>query len=189
LFIRKNIAAWTDEELLSKYKASGVNEYFGELYNRYIPLMYGVCLRYLNNSDKAQDAVMQLFEELLPKMATYDVLVFRTWIHSVVRNHCLQILRKESRREIVIDYEAELMESDEVLHLLTEEEDNEQLEALQHCMERLPEQQRNSITNFFMEEMSYADISELTGWSLNLIKSYIQNGKRNLKLCMEKHKR
>lgn len=187
MFLKRKISKLTDEELLRQYKRSGQSEYFGELYNRYIPLLYGVCLKYLQDADKAQDAVMQLFENLLPKVSNYEIETFRTWIHSVVKNHCLQILRKENR-EIVVDFSVNIMESDDVLHLLNDEEDNdERKEALKHCLERLPEAQRTSIIHFFMDEMSYADIVDHTGYSLSHVKSYIQNGKRNLKICIEKH--
>lgn len=188
MFGRKNISKLNDEELLALYNSSGKNDYFGELYNRYTPLLYGVCLKYLHDADKAQDAVMQLFENLLPKICNYEITVFRTWIYSVVKNHCLQILRKESK-EIPVDFGSFIMESEEILHLLSEdEEDNERMEALKRCMEKLPEAQLISVTHFFMDEMSYADITELTGYTLNQVKSYIQNGKRNLKICIEKHK-
>jgi len=187
LFFRKNISRQTDEELLEQYKKSGNTEYFGELYNRYTPLIYGVCLKYLQDAQDAEDAVMQLFENLLPKISNYEIAVFRTWIHSVVKNHCLQILRKESK-EITVDFSVNIMESDTILHLLNEEvEDEEQIEALKRCIEKLPEEQRVSIINFFMEDMSYADIVETTGFTLSRVKSYIQNGKRNLKICIERH--
>ena len=98
----------------------------------------------------------------------------------------LQLLRKENK-EIPLDYTVNIMESDEFLHLLSEEESSEeQLKALHHCLEKLPEEQRTSITRFFLEEMSYADIVEQTGFTLNNVKSYIQNGKRNLKICIKK---
>ena len=187
LFLRKDISKRTDEELLSLYKKSGKTEYFGELYNRYIPLLYGVCLKYLSDPEKSEDAVMQLFEDLLQKIINYEIMVFRTWIYSVVKNHCLQLLRKENK-EIIVNFNDAIMESDEILHLLSEETSNEeQLEALNRCLDKLPERQRISIIHFFMEEMSYADIAAKTGFSLNHVKSFIQNGKRNLKLCIEKH--
>ncbi len=185
MFLRKDISKQEDDELLRHYAKSGKTEYFGELYHRYIPLVYGLCLKYLQDADKAQDAVMQLFEELLPKVSGYDIQNFRTWLYSVARNHCLQILRKE-HREIPIDFSVQVMESDEVLHLLEEEGDEEQLEALKYCIEKLPEPQRVSITHFFMDEMSYADIVEMTGYSLKGVKSFIQNGKRNLSICVKK---
>lgn len=186
MIFRKNISKWSDEELLNAYNKSGDTAYFGELFNRYTPLLYGVCLKYLQDAEKAQDAVMQLFENLLPKISRYEIGVFRTWLHSVVKNHCLQILRKEGR-EIIVNFNVDVMESDEILHLLDEEDvDSEQTEALKRCMEKLPVEQRISITHFFMDEMSYADIVETTGFTLSRVKSYIQNAKRNLKICIEK---
>ncbi len=184
---KKDISDLTDEQLLQLHKESGRTEYFGELYNRYMPLLYGVCLKYLHDADQSQDAIMQLFENLLPKVAGYEIEVFRTWIYSVVKNHCLQILRKESKA-IVVEFDSEIMESDEILHLFSEEEkDSDRVAALHNCMERLPDGQRISIRYFFMEEMSYADIVEQTGYSLSGVKSNIQNGKRNLRICIDKH--
>jgi RNA polymerase sigma-70 factor (ECF subfamily) len=130
---------------------------------------------------------MQLFENLLPKIVQYDIEVFRTWIYTVVKNHSLQLLRKE-KNEIVVDFNADLMESDEILHLLDDEtEDNDRMEALKQCVKKLPVQQRVAVIRFFMDEMSYLDIADSTGYNLNQVKSYIQNGKRNLKICIEKN--
>jgi len=170
LFFKRNISKLSDEELLIHYTQSGDTEYFGELYNRYIPLLYGLCLKYLHDEDRAQEAVMQLFEDLLPKLGNYEIKVFKPWLYRVAKNHCLQLLRKENK-EIPLDYTVNIMESDEFLHLLSEEESSEeQLKAL----------------HLFLEEMSYADIVEQTGFTLNNVKSYIQNGKRNLKICIKK---
>ena len=174
----------TDEELLSLYRTTGDSEYFGELYKRYIPLVYGLCLKYLKHTEKAQDAVMQLYEDLSGKLNRYGIKVFRTWLYSVAKNHCLQELRKE-KHEIAIDFDLQIMESDMILHLFDERHDEEQFEALRKCMEKLPEPQRVSISKFFMEEMSYADIADATGYQLKSVKSHIQNGKRNLKICIE----
>ncbi len=185
LFFKRNISRLSDEELLIHYTKSGDTEYFGELYNRYIPLLYGLCLKYLHDEDRAQEAVMQLFEDLLPKLGNYEIKVFKPWLYRVAKNHCLQLLRKENK-EIPLDYTVNIVESDEFLHLLCEEESSEeQLKALHHCLEKLPEEQRTSITRFFLEEMSYADIVEQNGFTLNNVKSYIQNGKRNLKICIK----
>jgi RNA polymerase sigma-70 factor (ECF subfamily) len=174
----------TDEELLSLYRSTGDAAYFGELYHRYIPLVYGLCLKYLQHAEKAQDAVMQLYEDLSGKMNRYDVKVFRTWLYSVAKNHCLQELRKE-KHEIHVDFDEQIMESDMILHLFDERQDEEQFEALRRCMEKLPEPQRVSISKFFMEDMSYADIADATGYLSKNVKSFIQNGKRNLKICIE----
>jgi len=96
-FLRSKPVPQTDEELLQYYKNTGKSVSFGQLYDRYIPLVYGVCLKYLRDADDAQDAVMQLFEDLLPKVLNYEIKEFRTWLYRVVQNHCLQILREKER--------------------------------------------------------------------------------------------
>lgn len=187
MFKRKDIQKQSDEELLSHYKNSGETEYFGELYNRYIPMLYGVSLNYLEDAGKSENAVMQLFEELLPKIGQYEIEVFRTWIYTVIKNHCLQILRKE-KHQITVELKPDFMESDEILHLLdSETDDDKQTAVLQQCIEKLPERQRIAIVRFFMDEQSYAEVVDTTGYNLNQVKSYIQNGKRNLKICIEKN--
>lgn len=95
LFFRRNISTYLDSELLQLFKETGKSDYFGELYNRYIPLLYGLCLKYLQEEEKAQDAVMQLFEDLLPKLSRYEIREFRTWIYSVAKNHCFQLCGKK----------------------------------------------------------------------------------------------
>ncbi|GAB6011339.1 RNA polymerase sigma factor [Viscerimonas tarda] len=183
-FFKTNKADYTDEELLLRYKETGKTEYFGDLYNRYIPLVYGLCLKYLQDADKAQDAVMEIFENLLTKVSGYEIKVFKTWLYSVVKNHCFHLL-KENKREISIDFDSQFMESDDVLTLLDEGTDDEREAVLGKCLEKLPEPQRIAIAKFFYEEMSYVEVSEWTGYSLKAVKSYIQNGKRNLKICIE----
>ncbi len=174
-----------DAELLDAYVRTGDMSHFGTLYSRYMPLVYGLCLKYLGSVEDAEDAVMQIFEDLLPKVGRYDIKEFRSWLWSVARNHCLQLLRKQKKNPKV-DLGSYVMETAAVTHLLSEGGGEEQLTALEKCMEKLPEKQRESVRLFFMEKKSYADIADDTRWPLNGVKSYIQNGKRNLKTCIEK---
>ena len=120
-FIRLKPVQKTDEELLQCYRNTGKTDSFGRLYDRYIPLVYGVCLKYLRNADDARDAVMQLFEDLLPKVLQCEINVFRTWLYKVAQNHCLQLLRAK-KRTVQVELHADFMESDEILHLLDERE-------------------------------------------------------------------
>ncbi len=173
----------SDAELLESYLETGRVGFFGELYDRYLPLVYGLCLKYLRSVAAAEDATMEIFEALVPRMERAHVREFRTWLHSVARNHCLQILR---RRNPETNMEPPVVESDEFLHLFDRQDNEAPLAALEKCMEQLPEPQRHSITLFFLEEKSYADIAEATEWHLKSVKSYIQNGKRNLRNCLEK---
>ena len=175
----------SDAELLELYLQTGLSEYLGELYHRYMPLIYGVCLKYLKNTEAAEDAVMQLFEVLLDKVGKFEIREFRPWLYTVARNHCLQGLRK-TKREIITDFGAVIMESDDSAHLFDGEEDERRTATLRHCLEQLPVPQRESVRLFFLEEKSYAEVADATNYQLKSVKSYIQNGKRNLKICLEK---
>ena len=176
----------SDDELLIKIKETGEAGYFNQLYERYIPLIYGLCLKYLQDAEKSQDAVMDIFENLSSKISTYEITNFKNWIYSVVKNHCFHILR-ENKKEYVVDFDSQFMESDVVLDLFSEETNNAEREAaLTHCIGRLPDPQRIAVNMFFYEEKSYAEIAEETGYNLKSVKSFLQNGKRNLKNCIEK---
>ena len=176
----------SDEELLSLYRKTGKAEHFDLLYERYIPLIYGLCLKYLKDPEKSQDAVIDIFESLSGKIGNYDIKIFKNWIYSVAKNHCFKIL-KDNKKEIIVDFDSQLMESDTVLDLLDEEtnRNKEKESALTKCLEQLPEPQRIAVLKFFYEEKSYADIVDETGYNIKSVKSYIQNGKRNLKICLE----
>ena len=181
---RKNIEFASDETLLRAYIHGSDMDCFGVLYNRYIPLVYGLCLKYLKSPESAEDAVMQLFEDLLDKVKLHDITNFRSWLYRVAQNHCLQILRR-NKMIFTTDWQSQSVDSAEFLDLLSENGEEAQLKALHHCMEHLSEEQRICIREFFLAEKSYADISEEKGFELKGVKSYIQNGKRNLKLCIE----
>ncbi|MCJ8210482.1 sigma-70 family RNA polymerase sigma factor [Mucilaginibacter sp. RS28] len=174
----------TDEQLLQQYRETGELDILGRLYEQYMPLVYGVCLKYLQDEEQSKDAVMQIFEELIVKVTRHEVKQFRGWLYVLSRNYCLMQLRGEKKYETVaID---DVMESAFVLHPDTDDKE-EYLNALQRCMEKLNEAQRQSVELFYLREQCYKEIAEKTGYTLNEVKSFIQNGKRNLKICMEKH--
>jgi len=178
----------TDEELLQLFRKTRKAEYFQELYERYIPLIYGLCLKYLQNPEQSQDAVIDIYENLSQKIQDYEIKVFKNWLYSVVKNHCFHIL-KENKKEIIVNFDSQLMESDTTFDLFSENDDEEKENALNKCLEKLPDPQRISIEKFFYENKSYVEIVDETGFHLKSVKSYIQNGKRNLKICIEKNLR
>jgi RNA polymerase sigma-70 factor (ECF subfamily) len=149
------------------------------LYSRYIPLIYGVALKYLGNADSTKDAVKTLFDNILPTIDNSEIPVFRTWIYSVLKTH-LQILRKENI-EIFVDLNENIVENGEILQLLTEKnEQDERFPKLKASIKKLPVEQRVSILRFFYEEMSYQDIADGTNYGLAKVKNYVQNGIKNL---------
>lgn len=181
----QNKGASQDGELLQQYMQSLDNALLGELYARYIPLIYGVCLKYLGSVDDASDAVMDIFEHLASKIAKYNIDEFRPWIYTVAKNHCLQKLRHVNK-EIPVDASSGIMEYISIVHLLEDKGSREdEFRHLERCMDKLPEKQRECVQKFFYDNKSYADIVAETMYPLNGVKSYLQNAKRNLKICME----
>jgi RNA polymerase sigma-70 factor (ECF subfamily) len=181
-----NTLKLTDEEILQQYKDLGNVEYFGDLFKRYILLLYGVYLKYLQDADKAQESVIQLFENLLLNISRYDIKVFRTWIYSLAKNHCRLLLLQEENPEIIADFEENKVEPDEILQLLNEAGENDaRMNVLRKGLKQLPVQQRIALIRFFIERMSYEDIVGSTGYNLTQVKTHIQEGRQNLKNCMK----
>ena len=182
---KANIEKLSNETLFERYRKEGDGELFGLLFRRYMPLLYGLCLKYLENEADAQDAVMDLYEEVSRKICRYEIHNFHTWLYSVAKNHCLWRLRKEKRFPKV-NIDDVVMENGDFFTLLDREKTTDEEAALVFCIKELNEAQRRSIEYFYFENKSYADIVSLTGYTLQKVKSYIQNGKRNLKNCIER---
>ena len=182
----------SDEVLLDRFKKSGNLDLLGELYARYMHLVYGVSLNYFANRDDAQDAVMHIFEKLIEDLPKHDVQNFKSWLYVLTKNHCLMEIRsrKSSDRRLEgLKTEQEFMESEEKMHPL-DREDNYMEKALKACMEQLKIEQKQCIELFYYQKLCYQEIAEKLGMNEKKVKSYLQNGKRNLKICLEgKHVR
>ena len=176
----------TDKELVDLYRDSGDLEVLGTLFNRYMPLVYGVSLKYLINSDDSQDAVMQIFEKLIVKLKEHEVDNFKSWLHVLTKNHCLMWIRRTKSKEVKItDLETINMENQFFLHHEGDNELEEDLSKLETCIQKLIGEQKECVQLFYLQRKCYREIEQITKHELKKIKSYIQNGKRNLKICME----
>ena len=183
----KNISSGQldDAELVTLYKQSGDLSVLGELYQRYMELVYGVCLKYFKDPETAKDSVMLIFEELVSKLKKHEVDNFRGWLHQVAKNHCLMQLRTP-RNLKTVEFKADLVQNEENVHLNGILEKEENFKKLANCMDTLTGDQQQAIRLFYLEEKCYNEIVEITGRDWNQVRSFIQNGRRNLKLCMEK---
>ena len=174
----------SDEELVKAYKESGDTALMGDLFEKHVKTVYGACLFYFKDKATAQDAVMQIFEKLVVELRKKDILNFKGWLSFVVRNHCITILRQNKKtvgfNEAYMAFEYELPKEDEENYLATIK--NEALiEKLPLCISQLSQKQKECIELFFLQNKSYQEVAAATGYSINEVKSYIQNGKRNLK--------
>lgn len=176
-----------DSELIDLYKQSGDKTVIGNLYQRYMELVYGVCLKYLKHPEDAQDSVINIFEELLTKLQKHEVDNFKPWLYTLARNHCLMRLRL-GKKQVKANIDIDLVQSEENVHLNGELDKEENFEKLDYCLSQLQEEQRQVIKLFYLESKSYNQVAEETGMEWNKVRSLIQNGRRNLKICMDNPK-
>ena len=184
MFLRKGNSEKTDEELVKLYQTTQELEWLSVLYLRYASLVYGVCLKYLRNSDEAKDAVMQIHEKLIESLLQHQVTAFRSWLYVNARNHCLMQLRSR-KGKIHEEISPFLMERGLDSHPEGDNDLERNLTKLEKCIETLVGEQQHCVRLFYLQEKCYKDVAEETGFDLLQVKSYIQNGKRNLKICME----
>jgi len=175
-----------DAALLLRYKSTASLDALGMLYNRYMHLVYGVCLNYFKEEEASKDAVMQIFEELVIKLKIHEVQNFKSWLHVLTRNHCLMALRKLAKNNTV-SIDDTFVENTGFVHLDIDDTKETQLTLMEKCMETLTEEQRKSVDLFYLQEKCYKEVAQITGYEMVKVKSYIQNGKRNLKICIEKN--
>jgi RNA polymerase sigma-70 factor (ECF subfamily) len=181
MFLFKNkYKKLTDEELIIAIRKNKSDKYAGVLFERYAHLVFGVCLKYLRNEFDSKDCVLEVFEKALPYLQNNEVTNIKSWIFTNAKNHCLMLIRsrktiqKNHEKYKVIDHKNEYNPQKE-----------KQLQLLEKEIENLSEQQKSCIKLFYLEQKSYAEIVDLTGFELKKVKSYIQNAKRNLKLTLE----
>ena len=180
----------SDEFLLKKFQENHDLEILGELYHRYIDMVMGLCLKYLKNVPDSEDAVMEIFELLIKRLPNHQVDNFKSWLYRVSGNYCLDLLRKQKR---VDDKEKEFQlmqsqQSDRLIHeAMSSELDHDEvlLQTMESCIEQLNERQQLSVRLFYLEKKSYDDVAQQMGITWSQTRSFIQNGRRNLKKCME----
>ena len=175
----------TDSELLELYAADGNSEWLGILLERYTLLLFGVCMKYLKNEEEAKDAVQQVFLKVLGEAGKYKIEYFKSWVYMVAKNHCLMKLRSQQGKYTrEINERLQVAAPEETKSALLENEKTFTL--LEEAMLELPKEQQQCVTLFYLQKHSYQQVAQHTGYSLLQVKSYIQNGKRNLKLSVER---
>jgi RNA polymerase sigma-70 factor, ECF subfamily len=181
-----------DLSQIRDFRRSGDLEILGKLYEKYMFLVYGVGLKYFKDREKARDLVMQIFEKLTIEAVRQEIVNFRSWLYVVTKNQCLMEIRKQNTEDHRFrawqEEEKNIMESGFELHPLDE---NARLtDALKDCIAQLKVEQKQSIELFYFKKKCYQDIALAMDSEVKTVKSHLQNGKRNLKICLEaKHVR
>lgn len=178
---RRDTDRLNDEDLLAQLRADR-RRALAPLWDRYAELLFGTAMKYLKDIERAKDLVMEFFADLPGLTAKHEVKSFRPWAHTVVRNRCLMELRKKDPHVQLPDdpaadatgmHEAVLREAS--------------LQALEAAIEQLPEGQARCIRLFHLERKSYAEVAQMTGMPVEQVRSHLQNGRRNLRITLERH--
>ncbi len=173
----------TDEELLRNYRADGDNQWLGYLLLRYTTLLFGVAMKYLKNKTQAEDAVQQVFVKVLTSIPKEEILNFKGWLYILTRNYCLQQLRDKTHNTDDTALSCLPAADDDKDYMLLRDKTLQQMET---AITELNEQQRKTVVLFYLEKKSYEQIIAETGYTFMQVKSFIQNGKRNLKAILQK---
>lgn len=161
-------------------------EVLAVLYQRYMDLLYGVCFKYLKDGETARDAVMQIFEELVQKLNRHEVENFKSWLYTLAKNYCLMQLRTPKNLKTT-DFKVDFMQTEDEVHLNGVMQKEENFIRLEKCLQTLSTEQKTTVEMFYLQNKCYKEIADVTGIEWNKVRSYIQNGRRNLKICMEKN--
>ena len=176
----------TDPELLEQFYADQDNEWLGILLQRYTLLLLGVCMKYLKNEEEAKDSVQQIFLKVIQELHKYKVEYFKSWLYMVAKNHCLMKLR-ERQGKITLEISDRLAaKPEEEINRQALLQNDHTLELMEAALKELNTEQQQCVTLFYLQKKSYQEISEETGFTMLQVKSYIQNGKRNLKIMIER---
>lgn len=175
----------TDSELLEQFYNDHNNEWLGILLQRYTLLLLGVCMKYLKNEEEAKDSVQQVFLKVIQELHKYKVEYFKSWLYMVAKNHCLMRLREKQGKiavEITDRVSVSAEETDHQALLLNDRT----LELMAESIKELNPEQQQCVTLFYLQKKSYQQVSDKTGYTMLQVKSHIQNGKRNLKILIQK---
>lgn len=185
-----NLKTESDENLVVNYQNTKNNLVVGELFKRHSLMCFTVCVKYLKDEDAAHDATMNIFEKLFIDLQKHQIINFKSWLHTVCKNHCLILLRKPNVLVSINEDEEEnenlFMQLSNILnHDDDKQENEEKLQAVENAILGLKDKQKQCIELFYLKQKSYVEIAAITGYTENEVKSYIQNGKRNLKIILE----
>lgn len=176
----------SDQQLLENFYTDHNTEWLGILLPRYTLLLLGVCMKYLKNEEEAKDCVQQIFLKVITELQKYRVDYFKSWLYMVAKNHCLMKIRDKQGKTPVELSEKYLTATEEKPDLQNLRQNDETLALMSEALHELSKEQQQCVTLFYFQKKSYQEISDETGFTLMQVKSYIQNGKRNLRLLLEK---
>ena len=141
----------------------------------------GLCYYYTRDVELSKDLTMDTFETYLKRGKKGPVINdIKSYLLGIARNLCMAHFKKSKRTQSI---------EESVLQFMEYEDENapngeEVIDRLMMSMCKLTTDQRRCVELFFIKGCSYNQISKKLNFSYNEVKSFIQNGKRNLKKLM-----
>jgi len=186
---RRSLNQASDEETIARFLQTGNPADLELLFSKYVQKVYGLCLKYLKNSSSAEDTTMDIFEKLISDLKKHKITHFKAWLYTYSKNQCLAELRRKKPHIIdleILNYTADDGDSGQ-LDFEAQENQEQLLQSVDKCMNDLNHMQRQCLTMFYLKNRSYKEIADFTGMNIQQVKSHIQNGKRNIKILINKH--
>jgi len=175
----------SDEQLVARYRDGDDMDALAFLFDKYLDLIFGVCMKYFKQPQDSEDGTMAVFEVLVVKLKTHDVHNFKSWLYVLTKHYCLQKLRQRGKT-LTKNSEDILMQLVDEVHpddvYLIESREN----GLRECIQQLPADQKRTVQLFYFESQSYVEIADTMSVDKEKGRSFIQNGRRNLRVCMNK---
>jgi len=184
-FLKKaNLSTKADDELMSLI-AEGHSKAFETLFDRYSGKVLGYAKKMLGSVEKAEEASQDIWVKVAKLAPQYQKEgYFNAWVMTMIRNHCLNIIRKDKRLffhedvEVLIDAEATAPFEEEIFN-------KKDISHVSKLMEDLPEKQRIALTILVTEEPSYEELAEQMGASVGAVKSMIHRARKTLQAQMK----
>lgn len=185
MLFKRSLQSLSDNELIALYKKKGDEDVVGVLFKRYTRFVYAVCIKYLKDTDESEDAVMQIFENLFVDLKNHTILNFKSWLYTVAKNHSLHIIRGNKKNAVFerdgLDKQNLFVENAHNMYHDSDGIIEQRISDLEQELINLSDEQRICIELFYLKDKSYREVAIEAGFTVNQVKSHIQNGKRNLK--------
>ena len=194
LALLRKYSEYSDEKLVEKYQKSLDTYYVALLFERYNELTVSMAMSYLKNKMDAEDATMDCFETLVKDLKDVKVENFGGWYYSVVRNLLLKYKRQNKKASTTstddYKYDSYQIESEskteiDLKSLFEQEENRDLTNLIEGLLAEIKPEQADAIRKFYLEKKSYQEIAKEMNTPEKKVKSWIQNGKRNLRIKLE----
>lgn len=173
-----NLKTLPDTSLIEKFKATGDNEYFSEIFRRHKKKLFEVCFRFSGHVAIAEELTQETFTKAFTNIDQFSGGNFYSWLFAIAKSVCINDLNKRIRENRKIQEGA-----------VEEQNDLERSIVLashvKTILNGLDPNQRICLKLFYIEGYSYKEVAQITGLSEEMVKSYMQNGKRNFEIQWE----